>query len=83
MFYLVEIRREHADLAAVMGKIREWLDEHRFEPDAFRYRRDDAGVTFRIEFKYEAEAAACADSFGGQVSRRVMGGYGRKSCSNR
>jgi hypothetical protein len=69
MLYLVEIRREHADLGTVMASIRQWLDEHRFEPNSFRYTKDDAGVTFRIEFKYEAEAAACADSFGGQVSR--------------
>ena len=67
--YLVEIRRAQADVTRVMASIREWLDQHRYEPDSFRYSTSDAGVIFRIEFKHESEAMACADSFGGQVSR--------------
>lgn len=52
-----------------MSAIREWLDAQRIEPDAFRYSSSDAGVTFRLEFKHEIEARACADAFGGEISR--------------
>jgi hypothetical protein len=68
MLYVVEIRREREHLAKVMSGIREWLDAKRFEPDAFRCDTDEDGVTFRLEFKSEGQAAACASSFGGQVS---------------
>jgi hypothetical protein len=37
--YLVEIRRAQADVTRVMASIREWLDQHRYEPDSFRSRR--------------------------------------------
>ena len=69
MLYIVEIRRKDAELAKAMSAIREWLDGQRFEPDAFRYTSSDAGDIFRLEFKGEFEARACADSFGGQISR--------------
>ena len=53
-----------------MSTIREWLDAQHFEPDEFRYSGADGWVTFRLVFKNETEARACADSFGGQVRRR-------------
>ena len=40
----------------------------RFEPDAFRCTTDKESVTCRIEFKFENEAKACADTFGGQLT---------------
>ena len=68
MLYVVEIRRAREHFAEAMSSVREWLDAQRFEPDAFRSETDDATVTFRVEFKFELEAKACADAFGGQVS---------------
>jgi hypothetical protein len=68
MFYLVKIRREREPLAKAMSDIREWLDDRRFEPDTFRCNTDEEGVAFRLEFKNEGEAIACANAFGGQVS---------------
>jgi hypothetical protein len=68
MLYLVEIRREREPLAKAMSDIREWLDTRRFEPDAFRCNTDEEAVTFRLEFKNEGEAIACANAFGGRVS---------------
>jgi hypothetical protein len=68
MVYVVKIRREREHLAMAMSGIREWLDTHRFEPNAFRCVTDDEGVIFCLEFKSESEAAACAGVFGGQVS---------------
>ena len=44
VLYIVEIRRENADLAMAMSGIPEWFDAQRFEPDAFRYTSGHAGV---------------------------------------
>jgi hypothetical protein len=68
MLYVVEIRREREQLAAIMSRIREWLDGQRLEPDAFRCRTDEQNVTCRLEFKAESEASACAAAFRGQVT---------------
>ena len=67
MLYVVEVQREREQLSAVMARIREWLDGQRFEPDAFRCTTDDERVTFRLEFKIESEATACAEAFGGEL----------------
>jgi hypothetical protein len=68
MLYVVEIRRERDRLSEIMSAIREWLDGHRFEPDAFRCTTDEQSVTCRLEFKIASEASACAEAFGGQVT---------------
>ena len=65
--YVVEIRRERQNMAKIMSDIREWLDGQRFEPDAFRCTTSAESVTFRLEFKVEREAGACADAFGGRL----------------
>jgi hypothetical protein len=67
MLYVVEIRRGHDELSAIMARIREWLDAQRFEPDAFRCSTDEAIVTCRLEFKFESEAIACARKFDGEI----------------
>ena len=67
MLYVVEIRCGREQLSALMARIREWLDDQRFEPDAFRCTTDDESVTCRLEFKLETEAIACAKEFGGEV----------------
>jgi hypothetical protein len=68
MLYMVEIRRECETLAKVMSVVREWLDAQRFEPDVFRCKVDEDVVTCSIGFKFESEARACAEAFGGQLS---------------
>jgi hypothetical protein len=60
MLYVVEIRREHPDLAKLMSGIREWLDAQRFDPQGFRCNTDQENLIVRLEFKSEAEALACA-----------------------
>jgi hypothetical protein len=67
MLYVVELRGEREELSTIMGRVREWLDSQRFEPDAFRCTTDEAIVTCRLEFKFESEAKACAVVFGGEV----------------
>ena len=68
MLYVVELRGEREELSTIMCRIREWLDSQRFEPDAFRCTTDEATVKYRLEFKFEPEAFACAKQFGGEVS---------------
>jgi hypothetical protein len=70
MLYAIEIRREREQLSEIMAGIRQWLDNQRFEPDAFRCTSDEEIVTCRLEFKIEAEALACAEAFGGDVRSR-------------
>jgi hypothetical protein len=68
MLYLVKIRHEREPLAKAKSRIREWLDERRCEPKTFRCDTDEEGVTFRLEFKIESKAVACASAFGGQIT---------------
>ena len=68
MLYVVELSGEREELSTLMARIREWLDGQRFEPDAFRCTTDEATVKYRLEFKFEPEAVACAKQFGGEVS---------------
>jgi hypothetical protein len=68
MLYVIEIRREYDRLSETMSAIREWLDNRRFEPDAFRCTTDEQHLTCRLEFRIESEASACAEAFGGQLT---------------
>ena len=65
---LVTIPIAESDLPGRMMAMRAWLDHQRFEPYTFRYTpnawKDGA---FRVEFKFEHEAAAFAEAFGGRV----------------
>lgn len=67
MLSVVEIRRGRDEVSMLMARVREWLDSQRFEPDAFRCTTDEATVICRLEFKFENEALACANAFGGEV----------------
>jgi hypothetical protein len=67
MLYVVEILRRHDELSTIMGRVREWLDAQRFEPNAFRCSTDEAIVTCRLEFEFENEAIACARAFDGEM----------------
>jgi hypothetical protein len=68
--YVVERRHARDNLAKVMSRLREWLDDQRFEPDAFRCTTAEESVTFRLEFNNKSAAMACADTFGGHVISR-------------
>ena len=63
MLYRVEIQRAPGTMTRVMGEIREWLDAKRFEPDSFRCVTDADGIVFRLEFRSESQAQACAQRF--------------------
>jgi hypothetical protein len=65
--YSVEVRCHIENLAAVMSRMRQWLDDQRFEPDIFRHTVADEGVTIRLQFKVENETIAFAEAFLGQL----------------
>src|SRR5216684_3935137 len=51
--YSVEVRCHVVDLAAVMSRMRQWLDDQRFEPDIFRHTVADESVSIRLQFNVE------------------------------
>ncbi len=61
----VEIRLQPEGLFALMGAMRMWLDERRFEPSSFTTHDCGAQVLVRIDFKVAGEAEAFARQFGG------------------
>lgn len=63
MLYTVELHLGADSLVARMGKMREWLDNHRCEPALFQHR----GRVLRVDFKVEKEAMAFAEAFGGSI----------------
>jgi hypothetical protein len=67
VLHTVEIRRPLADMTRMMSAIREWLDDQRFEPDAFRSTTKGESVVFRLDYKVESEAKACAEMFAGRL----------------
>jgi len=69
MLYIVEVASGRGDIAAVMSNMRTWLDHHRLQPVIFLQRPGRDGVTFRLEFRTEAEAGAFVGTFGGRLIR--------------
>ena len=67
MQYTVEVRLIGGNFITSMTQMRTWLDHQRIEPDAFRHSSGGAGVTFRVDFKLEVEAAEFARAFGGRL----------------
>ena len=61
--FSVEVCRDAEELASTMLKMREWLDNTRFEPDVFRHTVDGTKVTIHLQFKIEDEAIAFAETF--------------------
>lgn len=56
------------DLGAMLAQMRSWLDHHRIEIAGFHQLSDKRGVIVRMEFAGQADAAACAALFGGQLA---------------
>jgi hypothetical protein len=68
MLHSVQVRLDSGEIGIRMSEMRQWLDRNGFEPDAFEYRRMDAGgVVYRIDFKRASEAATFAEAFAGTV----------------
>ena len=54
-------------LGETMETMRTWLDHQHFEPSSFRYRLGAQLVVLRVDFSIEAQAAAFAKAFSGNV----------------
>ena len=67
MVFTVEVRLIGGDLLTSMTHMRTWLDHQRVEPDAFRHSSGGAGITFRVDFKFERDAVSFARAFGGRL----------------
>jgi len=61
--HVVEVRRDGADLAEAMGRMRNWLDVQEIEPRFFGF---DARL-FRLGFATAREAVSFARAFDGWV----------------
>jgi hypothetical protein len=67
LLYSVEVHCRADELVGLMSRMREWLDNHRFEPDVFPHSAaDDGAVTIHVQFKSEGEAFDFAEAFSGQ-----------------
>ena len=66
--YLVEIRREGANLGAAMTQMRTWLDHHRIEPSLFVVAfHPDREIRFHLQFQKAEDASAFDSVFSSDV----------------
>jgi hypothetical protein len=66
--FIAEIRiAEEVEMSQLMARMREWLDQNRFEARVFRYRFQHPGVVVQAEFSTEGAASSFARAFGGGV----------------
>ncbi len=66
-----EVRISDDDFGKRLKDMRLWLDGNRFEPLVFTYFYLDPGMMVRVAFKFEDEAAAFADEFGGLLIETI------------
>jgi hypothetical protein len=67
MNYLVEVRYTGGDWADLMADMRSWLDRRKIDTEEFNYSSLGRGITFRVGFRGENQAAAFAEAFGGRL----------------
>lgn len=68
MLYIVELTIAEPNFVERMNEMRTWLDHRHVEPSRFRLVVGDASGECRVHFTSEADAAAFAQEFGGDVS---------------
>jgi hypothetical protein len=68
MLYIVDLTIADANFIERMSEMRTWLDHRRVEPSRFRFVIGEAAGACRVHFTSEADAAAFAQEFGGEVS---------------
>jgi hypothetical protein len=67
MTYLVEVRYTGSDWADLMADMRSWLNRRQIDTEEFNYSSLGRGITFRVGFRGENQAAAFAEAFGGRL----------------
>jgi hypothetical protein len=68
MLHVVEIQIAADNFRELMSRLRDWLEDERFQPRTFRYALSDPDTVLRVDFEIEDEAQAFARAFGGVVS---------------
>jgi hypothetical protein len=63
----VEVPVPAEDVSTPMRKMREWLDDMRFDPANFMIKEAAGRFVVRVRFKAAEEAAAFAERFAGRV----------------
>jgi hypothetical protein len=67
MLHVVEIQVAAENFRELMSRLREWLEDERFQPRTFRYALSEPDSVLRVDFEVEDEAQAFARAFGGVV----------------
>jgi len=65
--HTVTIRLSGDDFSTAMVRMRDWLEQHRCEPTAYRYDQNDDTVVVSVNFTADTQAKAFAQRFGGQA----------------
>lgn len=65
MLHIVEVRRIGHDLESLAAELRKWLDDNGIQPTAFEHSTGGPGITFRVHFTAQSDAAAFAAEFSG------------------
>ena len=68
MLYIVTVTISEPDFVDRMSEMRTWFDHHHVEPSRFRFATGDTCGECRVHFTCDADAAAFARQFGGEVS---------------
>jgi hypothetical protein len=64
----VIIRVSGEDFSTAIATMRDWLEQHGYEPIVYRYDQDDDTIVVSVDFAVDAQAEAFAKRFGGQIS---------------
>ena len=68
----ITVRLPAAEFSAVMGVMRDWLDQNRSEPSKFKYNQESEAVILSVEFLDDEQAAAFARRFDYHEPNRPM-----------
>ena len=66
----VEVRIAAAELPTQMATMRNWLNEHRFEPSSFACIETAAAIAVSVAFADAGAAMAFAERFAGRLRAR-------------
>jgi hypothetical protein len=63
----VEVPAPADDVSTPMRRMRQWLDDMRFDPSGFAFQETAGSFVVRVTFKIAEEAVAFAQHFNGRV----------------
>jgi hypothetical protein len=71
--HTVTVRLSGDDFSTEIARMRDWLEQHRCEPTAYRYDQNDDTVVVSVDFAVDTQATAFARRFDGQSGDRPPG----------